>query len=88
MADKKELENESEKILLKNSTIYLQVKVEPNGNCQFRFGEDGVSFNTIGTPFKAKEGKWIGSKIGFVALRNGFKNDSGSINIDWIRFNK
>jgi beta-xylosidase len=87
-ADKKELETESDVVPLNNNTIYLQVQVEPNGNCQFRFSEDGISYKNIGTTFKAKEGKWIGSKIGFVALRNGFINDAGSINIDWIRFNK
>lgn len=87
-ADKKEMETESELIEIKNNSIYFQVQVEPNGNCQFRFSEDGNSFYNFGTPFKAKEGKWIGSKIGFVALRNGFINDAGNINIDWIRFNK
>jgi beta-xylosidase len=87
-ADKKELEIESDVVLLNNNTIFLQVQVEKNGNCQFRFSDDGISFRSIGMPFKAKEGKWIGSKIGFVALRNGFINDAGSMNIDWIRFNK
>ena len=35
-----------------------------------------------------KQGKWIGAKIGYIALREGFINDSGYIKIDWIRFEK
>jgi beta-xylosidase len=87
-ADKKELEIESGSVLISNNTIYLQVQVEQNGDCQFKYSEDGNIYNKIGISFIAREGKWVGSKIGFVALRNGFINDAGNINIDWIRFNK
>jgi hypothetical protein len=68
--------------------IYLQVKVIENGMCSFFYSEDGISYNKIGIPFTAREGKWIGAKLGFVALRNGFINDAGNVAIDWIRFNK
>lgn len=54
----------------------------------FSYSEDGTNFKNIGKTFTAKEGRWIGAKIGFVALRNGFINDAGNIKIDWIRFNK
>jgi beta-xylosidase len=87
-ADKKELEFETDLVLINSNTIYLQVRIEQNGNCQFNYSEDGNTYKNIGIPFKAKEGKWIGSKIGFVALRNGFINDAGNLNVDWIRFNK
>jgi len=87
-ANKKEAEKETDKIEIRNSLIYMQVKVTENGNCAFSYSEDGTNFKTIGKPFTAKEGRWIGAKIGFVALRNGFLNDAGNIKIDWIRFNK
>ena len=58
------------------------------GICDFSFSEDGNTFKPIGTEFKAREGKWIGAKIGFLALREGVINDAGSVDIDWIRFNK
>jgi hypothetical protein len=31
------------------------------------------------------KGVWIGAKFGFFALRDGFINDSGTANIDWVR---
>ena len=86
-ADKKGLETETESLELNNKEIYLQVKVIENGICSFFYSENGVDFKKIGVPFTAREGKWIGAKLGFAALRNGFINDAGNIKIDWIRFN-
>jgi hypothetical protein len=49
---------------------------------------DGDQFTPMGKPFKAKEGKWIGAKVGLYALRNGIINDAGSADIDWFRIGK
>lgn len=87
-ADKNGEELESETIKLKNNTIYLQVKVSKGGICDFFFSENGSNFEQIGSTFKAREGKWIGSKIGFLALREGIVNDAGSVDIDWFRISK
>lgn len=87
-ADKKGLETETDVAKLKSNTFYLQVKVSPGGMCNFLYSEDGKKFKSIGTVFKAREGKWIGSKIGFVALRDGVINDAGNVLIDWFRINK
>ncbi|WMI69081.1 glycoside hydrolase 43 family protein [Mangrovimonas sp. YM274] len=85
-ADKKGVEKENASVPLKNNTFYLQVKVGKNGICEFFYSENGKKFKSIGTSFKSREGKWIGSKIGFLALRDGVINDAGSVDIDWIRF--
>lgn len=34
-----------------------------------------------GEPFKARQGMWIGAKVGFFALRDGYTNDAGCIDI-------
>lgn len=86
-AHKGEAETEVEAVSMSNNLVYLQVKVLEKGLCTFFYSEDGTNFKSIGTPFTAKEGKWIGAKIGFVALREGFINDAGNVKIDWIRFN-
>ncbi len=52
------------------------------------YSEDQKNYRKIGEKFSIKEGKWIGAKIGFLALREGFINDAGYTNIDWIRFEK
>jgi beta-xylosidase len=86
-ADKKGMEIESDGYKLKNNTFYLQVKVTSGGICDFMYSDDGVNFKSIGSSFTAREGKWIGAKIGFLALRNGITNDSGNVLIDWFRIN-
>lgn len=87
-ADKKGIENETTSVSLSTNLTYLRVKVQQGGICSFFYSEDGTNFKEIGIPFTAKEGRWIGAKIGFVALRNGFINDAGNAKIDWIRFNE
>jgi beta-xylosidase len=86
--DKKGVETESTPIVINNQNIYLQVKVQSGGICTFYYSENGKDFNPIGEPFTAREGKWIGAKIGFLALRQGFINDAGSVAIDWFRLTK
>ena len=87
-ADKNQAETTSESIKMNSKTIFLQVKVSKGGFCDFLYSTDNKKFKNLGSTFKAREGKWIGSKIGFLALREGVINDSGSVDIDWIRFNK
>ena len=87
-ADKKGIEKESEAVKLNNKTFYLQVKVTPGGICNFFYSEDGTKFSPIGEAFTAREGRWIGAKMGFVALRKGAINDAGNVEIDWFRVTK
>lgn len=87
-ADKNSREVETDAILLKNNTFYVQVKISKGGVCNFFISETGVDFKQIGNSFTAREGKWIGSKIGFLALRKGKINDAGSVDIDWFRIDK
>ncbi len=86
-ADKKSNETESTKIELSGNQIYFQVKIKEN-NAEFFYSENGKNFIKIGSVFQLKEGKWIGAKLGFVALRDGFTNDAGNLKIDWMRFQK
>jgi len=73
---------------LDSNTIYFRVAVKKGAECQFSYSTDGVSFTSLGNSFKAREGKWIGAKVGFYALREGVINDAGSADIDWFRIEK
>lgn len=62
-----EIENEHKRIT--SDTIFFKVKVtSPNAMCQFYYSENGKNYFKIGKPFKAKPGKWIGSKIGLFCV--------------------
>lgn len=87
-ADKKGIETESDSIKLINNQFFLRVKITTGGVCNFFYSNDGEIFIPIGTSFTAREGKWIGAKIGFLALRQGIVNDAGSVDIDWFHVNE
>lgn len=83
-ADKGNLETENEKITTSESLIYFRVSFD-SGVCAFYYSFDGKHFTKIGKTFKAREGKWIGAKMGLFCLRPVKTNDGGSVEIDWFR---
>ena len=70
---------------LNSNMVYFNVVVKKGAECQFGYSLDGSSFTNLGNVFKAREGKWIGAKVGFYAIREGIINDAGSADIDWFR---
>jgi beta-xylosidase len=87
-ADKGTAEKETAPVELKNKTFYLRVTVENEAMCQFSFSEDGKTFTPVGSAFKAREGKWIGARVGLFFIRNGKFNDAGSADVDWFRIER
>lgn len=70
-ADKHENEIVNEEKIIKNKTIYLEVKITksqkdslPVANGVFSYSIDGKKYFKIGKNFVAKEGTWVGSKVG------------------------
>lgn len=85
-ADRGNGETEIASLELKEKSFYLRVKVGKGATCNFSFSTDNKNFTTVGVPFKAREGKWIGAKIGFFFTRPGKFNDAGTADVDWFRF--
>ena len=87
-ADKGTAESESLSVLSPSNDLYMRVVVGKDAICTFSFSVDGRAFRKVGVPFKAREGRWIGAKVGFVFTRTAKTNDAGSADVDWIRFEK
>ena len=66
--------------------ILLRVKVNPGAVCDFSYSQDGKRFVSLGLPFTAREGKWIGAKVGLFCSANSQTNASGHADFDWFRF--
>ena len=49
---------------------------------------DGKKYVKLGSPFKVKEGKWIGAKVGYFNCRSTVSNDAAFLDVDWIKFTK
>lgn len=95
-ADKNNTEEKSEAVKINSSSVYLRVAVHPENEndiipkviCNFSFSTDGKTFKKIGKDFTAKEGKWIGAKIGLFSLSGSNAEKIGYTDFDWFRFSK
>lgn len=69
--------------------IYLRAAFYKEAQCTFSYSRDGKTYNSIGNVFQAKEGQWIGTKVGTFCTRDGVViNDGGWAEIDWFRITK
>jgi beta-xylosidase len=73
--------------------IFLRVEVKqeneaeiiPKVMCSFSYSVDGKSFRSLGRTFRAREGVWVGAKIGVFSLATGVAAPLGFTDIDWFR---
>ncbi|MCX7876699.1 MAG: glycoside hydrolase 43 family protein [Melioribacteraceae bacterium] len=74
--------------------IYLKVNVEnemdekliPLAKCIFSFSKDGKTFEQIGKSCFAKEGIWVGAKLGLFCVSEN-ENKNSFLDFDWININ-
>jgi beta-xylosidase len=62
--------------------LWLRVDVEHGAECEFSYSTDGENFERLGKPFVASPGRWIGAKVGLVALGDGSYADFDSFVIE------
>lgn len=84
-ADKGKTEVKNETISARQSDVLFRVNVGTEAMCSFSYSLDGKKFIKIGKPFKVREGKWIGAKMGVFCSRPISNNDGGRMEIDWFR---
>jgi len=70
---------------LEQNEIHLRVRVSAGGQCRFAYSLDGKNYADFGKEFQAKEGKWIGAKVGIFCVRREHENDGGYADYDWFR---
>lgn len=87
-ADKGASETVLATALVENNEIYMRLIVKNSKECTFSYSVDGKKFTNIGEMFIAREGKWIGAKVGIFCKRTNPKNDGGWIDVDWFRMEK
>lgn len=67
--------------------IYLRVKVEKGGVCRFSYSLDGKQYTVAGSPFTARQGKWIGAKVGLFSTAP-YGKECGWVDADWFHVEK
>ena len=102
-ADKGKPEQANASVDLSQNTVYLKVRFSCDGKkikgsegghdlivmCNFSYSLDGKKYESLGNPFQAKEGQWIGAKVGMFCTRPAIvTNDGGWTDVDWFRITK
>ena len=70
---------------INTNTVWLRVRVvEPNARCTFSYSLDGEHFTNIENPFDAKEGGWIGAKIGLFCTKDFNTPAGGFADVEFL----
>lgn len=64
-----------------SGNIYIKVDIDEACRCTFSYSPDGKRFKAAGPVFKAREGHWVGAKIGLFAISEIQKNDGGTVEV-------
>ena len=67
--------------------IYLRANISKNGVCYFSYSFDNKNYFRIKQSFSAKQGKWIGAKIGIFNI-TPYEQNKGWTDIDWFIIDK
>lgn len=67
--------------------IFIRVHVDKGAYCRFSYSLDGKKFTEASTLFKARQGKWIGAKVGMFSVTPHGK-ERGWVDVDWFRVEK
>ncbi len=95
-ADKGRPEKVNQVISFDGDKVYLKINVKesfnneniPIATCTFYFSYNGTDFRKIGDDFIAKEGRWVGAKIGLFSKTDLENSRNNFADFDWIRFEK
>jgi beta-xylosidase len=95
-ADKETQEESVSSAEIVSPELYLRVEVKqesetdiiPKVLCSFSYSVNGATFHSLGEPFKAREGMWVGAKVGLFSLATGEGQQGGYTDIDWFRIER
>ena len=78
----------AESVKLDSKKVNLKIRVHEEGKnwppvvmAEFLYEDAEGQFKTLGEPFKAAAGKWIGAKAGFFATAEIHRNEGGCVYI-------
>lgn len=68
--------------------FYYRLSMKDGGTCIFSYSLDGKKFQEIGKLFHARQGKWIGAKMGMFILNKENRYLKSWMDVDWFRVTK
>lgn len=83
-AEKGQAETKQAEHFINVGWVWLRVQVKEGGDCLFSYSEDGTTFAPLGNVFKAREGKWIGARVGIFCNGPAEARNGGYADFDWF----
>ena len=74
--------------MLATPDVQLRLRVKTGGICHFAYSIAGAPFTELPDTFTAREGAWVGAKVGLFASRNGAASGTGlpgEMRVDYFR---
>ena len=71
---------------LAGESVNLRVSVREGALCRFSYSEDGRAFVPVGREFQARQGHWIGAKVGLFCVNLNSEPSRGFADFGWFRF--
>ena len=84
--DKGTSETRTNPIEIASREFYLRGAIGKDAVCRISVSVDGTRYTDDVPAVMAREGKWIGAKVGVACAGPGPFNDAGTVDIDWFRF--
>lgn len=78
--------NNSDSTNIDGNSAYLRITVTSGARCQFSYSTDGQNFRNMGSGFTAREGGWVGAKIGLFSMIPRNETNGGYADFDYFRF--
>jgi beta-xylosidase len=69
-----------------DKTVVLAMDIRAGAVCTFLYSFDGNNFVSLGKPFTARKGKWVGAKVGLFSLSAIGSRRTGYADFDWFRY--
>ena len=70
----------------RSGRLYVRIEVLPGARLRFSTGGDGAAFVPIGEEIAAREGVWVGARIGLFTAPVEQPRRSDFTDVEWIRF--
>ena len=79
-------EKRGQAVAVKVDTVFLRITLGEEALARFSYSTDGNKFEFVGDEFAARQGVWIGAKIGLFALGRSEAILHGYADYNWFRF--
>jgi beta-xylosidase len=85
-AAKASTETRDAEVDVTSQSVFLRIRLADDGLTEFSYSIDGKKFLSLGNKFVARQGVWIGAKVGLFSLGSLGATREGYADYDWFRF--